>query len=616
MKTKNKNSHPKKIEKITLLCGSTAVHMRAALFGDTGIDLLAEFNTLVEQTQTRLESLDSSDQGLFLELFKNAKLSKPRILDELLSQFKTLLTQFNILLLASHSAVKQDLESSVTDYPATFELARCLRRKFVLLLGPTNSGKTYTAMSALAKGSSGAYFAPLRLLALEGQEWLFEAGVKCNLLTGEERQTIEGAAHTSSTIEMLDATRLIETAVIDEVQLISDPDRGWAWTAAICGVPAKTVYLVGSEDCLPWVLPLLEYLDEDVEIRRFDRKSALRVTPAISSSLKDLRTGDALIAFTRKDVLYWRDQCKKNGFTCSVIYGSLSPEVRREQARLFQTEQTQVLIATDAVGMGLNLPIARVVFTTVEKFDGVERRMLRPWELAQIAGRAGRFGIKAEGEVTAFNSDDVRYITKCLASPMREHPKDSRVCVAPSLSHVHRLAQALDTTSLGQVLTFFKEKLIVEHPIFKTAHLEEVIRLAWRTDRYPGLDLATRFSYACAPLEQKSEEHMRNFDRWLQSHSKLKPIQAPDLPDWMILGGAERFLLEAEQLSKLYSVYCWLCFKFPDIFRQSALAAANRALLSKFIEKTLAQHNKRPKSEVLKKVRGATSIDFDLSLVI
>ena len=78
----------------------------------------------------------------------------------------------------------------------------------------------------------------------------------------------------------------------------------------------------------------------------------------------------------------------------------------------------------------------------------------------------------------------------------------------------------------------------------------------------------------------------------------------------------EMLLLEAEQLSKLYSVYCWLCFKFPDIFRQSALAAANRALLSKFIEKTLAQHNKRPKSEVLKKVRGATSIDFDLSLVI
>jgi ATP-dependent RNA helicase SUPV3L1/SUV3 len=126
-------------------------------------------------------------------------------------------------------------------YANRFALARQLNRQHHFYLGPTNSGKTYHALNALIAANSGVYLAPLRLLAMEVRDRLVQAGVPCHLITGEERIYMEGARHTASTIEMMHSTKAVDVAVIDEIQMLQDQDRGQAWTAALIGVPAKQV---------------------------------------------------------------------------------------------------------------------------------------------------------------------------------------------------------------------------------------------------------------------------------------------------------------------------------------------------------------------------------------
>lgn len=129
-------------------------------------------------------------------------------------------------------------------YAQSFSQARRMARQHHFYVGPTNSGKTYHALNALMQASSGIYLAPLRLLAMEIRDKLMAAGIPCNLITGEERHLVEGARHTASTIEMMNAKQAVEVAVIDEIQMLQDPDRGSAWTAALVGHPHNTCTFV------------------------------------------------------------------------------------------------------------------------------------------------------------------------------------------------------------------------------------------------------------------------------------------------------------------------------------------------------------------------------------
>ena len=138
---------------------------------------------------------------------------------------------------------------------AWFPLARQQRRKWVLHVGPTNSGKTYHALRSLAAGETGAYCGPLRLLAWEVHEKLVDGKltddirpVPCDLITGQERVLVPNARHRSSTIEMVDMNRAVDVAVVDEVQMVASPDRGWAWTRALLGLPAAELHLCMQRD--------------------------------------------------------------------------------------------------------------------------------------------------------------------------------------------------------------------------------------------------------------------------------------------------------------------------------------------------------------------------------
>ena len=291
-----------------------------------------------------------------------------------------------------------------------FAEVRELARHFILHIGPTNSGKTFQALERLRQAKNGTYLGPLRLLALEVYEQMHGAGVPCTMRTGQECIEEENSRVTASTIEMADFDENYDIAVIDEAQLVADTDRGHSWTKAILGLRAEEIHICMSPAAEQVVCHLIQLCDDTFEVRRYERKTELVCEDRPFAFPDDVQEGDALIAFSKKSVLDVAGRLEEAGIASSVIYGSLPPEIRRRQTRMFNEGMTKVAVATDAIGMGLNLPVRRIVFMQTDKFDGVSRRPLRIPEVKQIAGRAGRFGIYAQGCVSALGERELEYI--------------------------------------------------------------------------------------------------------------------------------------------------------------------------------------------------------------
>ena len=281
--------------------------------------------------------------------------------------------------------------------------------RYVLHIGETNTGKTHHALKKMKAAESGLYLAPLRLLALEVFDKLNEEGVLCSLKTGEEEKLVEGATHISSTVEMFHEKDFYEVVVIDEAQMLADKDRGFSWYRAITKANAREIHIIGSWNIKDMLFNLLEAVE--LEVHEYTRDTPLEVENK-EFELKNTKKGDALICFSRKRVLETAAKLKRSGHSVSMIYGSMPPETRKKQIELFNSGQTKVVVATDAIGMGLNLPIRRIVFLETEKFDGTRRRRLFSQEVKQIAGRAGRKGIYDIGKV-AFTSD-IKHMNRLL----------------------------------------------------------------------------------------------------------------------------------------------------------------------------------------------------------
>ncbi|MBU3735436.1 MAG: helicase [Methylobacterium sp.] len=479
------------------------------------------------------------------------------------------------------------------DYPGTFPLARSLKRHLHFHLGPTNSGKTYAALQVLQQAESGVYLAPLRLLAMEVRDRLLEAGVPCNLVTGEERVLVPGARHTASTIEMMRPDHAVEVAVIDEIQMLQDESRGYAWTAALVGAPAKRVFVCGSEAVTAPCLRAVEAMDETCDITRLERKTPLLLEPESLCGArynrwklkKAIRAGDAVIAFSRKDVLTLAARIRQWGFGVASIYGALSPEVRRTESRRFNSGEAGVLVATDAIGMGLNLPIRRVVFSATHKFDGVAPRDLNATEVRQIAGRAGRYGIYPTGYVNAFEDDELRHLAHMLTT------SDSagliKLPITPNLFHMQALSGLRHTHRIGELLAVFGQQVSLDSDLFETATLGLHVRQGALIDEHaPQLALAHKFAFSCAPVSLDKPHERDYFLACLHSFVQQLPRALPEAPVWLTATGA-RHLEQAENLSQNLSLYAWLSFKFPRIFHQGSGVPAMRGKVSRYIEQAL-----------------------------
>jgi len=286
------------------------------------------------------------------------------------------------------------------EYPRTREI----KRKVYLHLGETNTGKTYQAVERLKQAKKGVYLAPLRILALENFEKLNKEDVPCSLVTGEEEIIVENANHICSTVEKLAINELYDVAVIDEIQMIANPQRGHAWTKALLGLRCMEIHVCGAAVVKELVVKVLEDCEDEYEIIEYKRQTPLEVMTK-PFSFNRIEKGDALVAFSKKRVLELSKFYLERNIKNSVIYGDLPPEVRRMQYKAFLEGKNKILITTDAIGMGVNLPIRRIIFLSLQKYDGDETRYLTSQEVKQIGGRAGRQGIYDIGYVGSVEED-------------------------------------------------------------------------------------------------------------------------------------------------------------------------------------------------------------------
>jgi len=475
------------------------------------------------------------------------------------------------------------LARTIRDFKNLFPLAREMRRKLTLHIGPTNSGKTYQAMQKLQTADTGYYLAPLRLLALEGYETLKAQGVDSSLITGEEQIIDDDATHISSTIEMLNFEVDVDVCVIDEVQMIDDRDRGWAWANAIIGAPAKEIIMTGSSNSKEAIIALAEYLGEELEIIEFERKNPLTLLE-LPTHPKDVKSGTAIIAFSRRDVLRLKQEFSRF-FQVSVVYGNLSPEVRREEARRFRAGETQILVATDAIAMGMNLPIQTILFSKAEKFDGISQRHLQPSEVHQISGRAGRYGMSEEGFVGALHGDVLKIVKKNFFKA--DHIIHIPFKVMANLEHIKLVGNILEENSIYEILKFFVQNMEFNGP-FNASNLDDMLEASIIVDKY-DLDIATKYHLACAPLTLKSPYIIEAYENYLHllEKKKMVPYFRPTLMGEFAQTTDD--LLRAEDMVKEISLYLWLNYRFNEYFVDEHKARTSRGVLNKYIENTLQQ---------------------------
>ena len=482
-------------------------------------------------------------------------------------------------------------ELAFQGYPDTFPKARHLQRSVTLYVGPPNSGKTHAAFERLAQAHDGAYLAPLRLLALEGRDRLVARGVPTSLLTGEENVPADGARVVSSTIEMVGTNKPIDVAVIDEAQMIFDASRGWAWTQAIVAVPANEVIIICSAYAVPAIENLLGLCGERCTVKHFDRKQHVELL-AHPVPIASLKLGDAVVAFSRRDVLMLRDQIAAGGHPVSVIYGALPPEVRRREAERFAQGESHILVATDAIGMGLNLPIRRVLFSTMTKFDGQDDRPLNESEVHQIAGRAGRFGMHEEGFAGVLKEAEpaaARMLKESLHKTPRA-PDDFKAPVAPNGWHIDTISSRLHKTKLREVLGVFMEQLKLDDAHFAVAELEQMLELAEQLDRVAAkLTLKERFIYAQAPVDTRTESQVQAYLDWSGSHALTGKAGSP----WFLDDVDSHSRLDRmEQALRACTLWLWLDLRFPGVYGHVERVIALRGSLNDGIERQLK--GKRP----------------------
>jgi ATP-dependent RNA helicase SUPV3L1/SUV3 len=428
---------------------------------------------------------------------------------------------------------RKDISSNIlNEYLGEFWVhssARQIKRKIIYHMGPTNSGKTYHAIQRLAEAERGCYLAPLRLLAGELYDTLNSKGVVTTLLTGEEVIENEGSTHFSSTIEMARFQEIFDCVVIDEIQMITDSSRGWAWTRALVNVFSPEVHVCGDPSVYDLVKNIADLCGDEIEVRNYTRMTEL-VVERQPTTLGNLQKHDALIVFSRRNALRYKSDLERLGFRVSIVYGRLSPEVRREQARKFDEMETDIIVSTDAISMGMNLPIRRIVFSTLTKFINNKEYVISESEIKQIAGRAGRYLRFPTGFVNCLQKvdDGIDQIQSALDTDLEQQ---TQCMVGPDLDIFNQVNGALSSHNLPELklsefLRLFNT-MTFQKP-FYCVDLKEMIELAEmveEADIDSNLSNAEIFGFACAPVNLGLMEHVQYYIWILNKYVQMQEIR-------------------------------------------------------------------------------------------
>ena len=285
--------------------------------------------------------------------------------------------------------------------------------KIVALLGPTNTGKTHVAIEKMLEFNSGIFGLPLRLLAREVYDkCVLKVGAeKVALITGEEKIIPSSAEYFICTVESMPKDKKVDFIAIDEIQMCADRERGHIFTERMLEARGtKLTMFLGSQI----MAKIINELIDKVEFEKKDRYSKLSYSGIKKISKLDRKV--AIIAFSIEEVYAIAELVRRQKGGAAVIMGSISPKTRNSQVGLYQSGDVDYLIATDAIGMGLNMDINEIYFSSLKKFDGKKTRRLNLIEMSQIAGRAGRYkndgGFGTTGDCETLNSDEIEKIEK------------------------------------------------------------------------------------------------------------------------------------------------------------------------------------------------------------
>ena len=530
-------------------------------------------------------------------------------------------------------------------YPTEwFSWARQLQREIHLHVGPTNSGKTYNALKRLEAAGKGFYAGPLRLLAHEVYSRFRAKGLPCDLITGDDIR-IDGGERSpivSATVEMTELTTNVEVGVIDEIQMIADPDRGWAWTRALLGANAKELHLCGETRVVPLVKELAASMGDTLHIHRYERLNALKVMKTPLGDFKNLRKGDCIVAFSIIVLHSLKKQIELDtGRRVAIVYGGLPPEIRAKQAELFNDSNNDYdfLVASDAIGMGLNLTIKRIIFHSTWKRLGSARVRVSIPQIKQIAGRAGRYRTAREGAiredstlkslgqpdstkaapisasnnvglVTCLDEDDLPYIDGALCT---EPEPIKQAALLPPDAFIEEISSRLPK---GIPFEYILHKMSTDsilHPRYNICNVEDQSGIARTIEDIQSLTATQRYTICASPADTKSLAMQTVLKAYAKCIAENKMVTVADIDELPLeildkpLSDSRDYMSLVETLHKSLILFLWLSYRFVNVFKDRNMANYAKSLVEDKINRALVEFSANPKfrKKALTRVRGS-----------
>jgi len=486
--------------------------------------------------------------------------------------------------------------SDLTNPPNWYPEARAINRKVIFHAGPTNSGKTYHALERFLSAKSGIYCGPLKLLAVEVTNKSLERGVPCDLVTGEERKMVNSdgspCEHISCTIEMSNLAQKFEVAVIDEIQVIKDYQRGWAWTRALLGLQAEEIHVCGEPAAIDLVREMMISTGEEVEVRNYKRLTPLKVESSSLENISNTQPGDCVVCFNKNDIYNVSRALEKQGKDVAVIYGSLPPNTKLAMAKKVQrpARSMQNFGGDRCIGMGLNLNIRRVIFYSINKIHLLENGekevdVISVSQALQIAGRAGRFGTQWEdGYVTTFKREELEPLKNLLSQTPDEILQAG---LHPTYDQLELYSYHLPAATLSNLVDIFISLSTLDDSLYTLCHLEDFKFIANMIEHI-RLPLKAKYTFCCAPLNRKMAFVNTMFLKITRQFSVGELISF----DWLCTQVGWPFshpetildLMHLEAVHDVFDIYLWLSYRFPDMFPDVQIVREVQIELDKVIE--------------------------------
>ncbi|KAJ5091931.1 hypothetical protein NUU61_006801 [Penicillium alfredii] len=535
-------------------------------------------------------------------------------------------------LTAKYSTPNLQEQMKVADcrYPAEwYPHARSIQRTIHLHVGPTNSGKTYHALQRLKNCKNGFYAGPLRLLAQEVYHRFKGDGVPCSLVTGDDVKVPEDGELprvVSNTVEMVSLGQKYDVGVIDEIQMIANSKRGWAWTRAVLGSQVSELHLCGETRAVPLIRELCALTGDILEIHRYERLNPLEVMDhSLKGNLNNLEKGDCLVAFSRVGIHALKADIEKTtGRRAAIVYGGLPAEIRTQQASLFNDPDNEYdfLVASDAIGMGLNLSCKRVIFETVVKRLPSGLHRLTVPEIKQIGGRAGRYrpanaqgdadGKANVGLVTSLEEVDLPYIQQAMRL---EPPPLSAAGIYPPESAFLKFAAYFPPKSVP--FEYLLKRLLDISQVSSTFFMcdaSDQLSNAEIIDSVDGLRTEDQLVLMTSPMDNKdpsSRDVTCALGDCVANHTDGRLLDIPHLNLEILeqaASGNRDYMHELEKLHKAVILYSWLSFRFGGVFTDRTLAAHVKELVEARMVRALTEFSAN------KKLRKDSSLRRQIAL--